>query len=61
MGNHAKFVESDYQQLNLFENDLKKSEINQLRDQLAQKMGKDILYYARNLEKGNIKKIAGLM
>ncbi len=61
MGNHAKFVESDYQQLNLFENDLKKSEINQLRDQLAQKMGKDILYYVRNLEKGNIKKIAGLM
>jgi len=54
-------VESDYQQLNLFENDLKKSEINQLRDQLAQKMGKDILYYVRNLEKGNIKKIAGLM
>jgi len=26
----TKFAESDYQQLNLFENDLKRSEINQL-------------------------------
>ncbi|MFP4020438.1 MAG: DNA polymerase thumb domain-containing protein, partial [Halanaerobium sp.] len=51
----TKFIESDYRQLNLFDNDLKKSEINQLRDQLARKMGKDVLYYARNLEKGNIK------
>jgi len=51
----AKFTASDYQQLNLFENDLKRAEINQLRDQLAQKMGRDVLYYARNLEKGNIK------
>ncbi|MFN2340821.1 MAG: UV damage repair protein UvrX [Halanaerobium sp.] len=51
----TKFTESDYQQLNLFENDLKRAEINQLRDQLAQKMGKDVLYYARNLEAGNIK------
>jgi len=57
MGNHAKFVESDYQQLNLFENDLKKSEINQLRDQLAQKMGKDILYYARNWKREISKKL----
>ena len=51
----TKFTDSDYQQLNLFENDLKRSEINQLRDRLASKMGKDVLYYARNLEKGNIK------
>ncbi|WP_234978105.1 DinB/UmuC family translesion DNA polymerase [Halanaerobium kushneri] len=51
----TKFTENDYQQLNLFENNLKKVKINQLRDQLACKMGKDVLYYARNLEKGNIK------
>jgi DNA polymerase V len=51
----ANLIESNYRQLNLFKNDLKRSEINQIRDQLAQKMGRDVLYYARNLEKGNIK------
>ena len=51
----TKFCQASFQQLNLFENDLKRAEINHLRDQLAHKMGKDVLYYARNLEKGNIK------
>lgn len=51
----SNFIESDYRQLDLFKNDLKRAEINQIRDQLAQKMGKDVIYYARNLEEGNIK------
>ena len=51
----TNFTESDYRQLNLFRNDLKRAEIDKIRDQLAQKMGKDVLYYARNLEKGNVK------
>jgi len=51
----TNFVENNYRQLNLFEDDLKRSEINEIRDQLAKKMGKDVLYYARNLGSGNIK------
>lgn len=52
----SNFSKSDYRQLNLFRNDLKRVKINHIRDQLSQKMGKDVIYYARNLEKGNIKK-----
>lgn len=53
--NLSKFEKANYQQLNLFKNDFKRKEINRLRDQLAEKMGKDVLYYARNLKKGNVK------
>lgn len=51
----AKFREDNYQQLNLFKNNLKWSEINQLRDQLAEKMGRDVIYYARNLNQGSVR------
>lgn len=51
----TNFRGSNYRQLNLFEDNLKRVEINKLRDKLAKKMGKNALYYARNLGAGNIK------
>lgn len=51
----TNFTETNYRQLNLFKKDLERAKINEIRDQLAKKMGKDVLYYARNLETGNIK------
>jgi len=42
-------------QLNLFKKNYKKIEINKLRDSLEEKMGRDVLYYARNLSSGSIK------
>jgi DNA polymerase V len=43
-------------QFNLFDDNYKKVKISRVRDELAGKMGHDVLYYARNLSSGSIKK-----
>ena len=51
----GNFAEDEQNQLNLFKNNYKKIKINRVRDRLAEKMGRDVVYYARNLSSGSIK------
>jgi len=52
----GNFTENKKTQLNLFDDNYKKIKINKIRDKLAGKMGHDVLFYARNLSSGSIKK-----
>jgi DNA polymerase V len=52
----GNFTENEKTQLNLFDDNYKKVKISRVRDELAGKMGHDVLYYARNLSSGSIKK-----
>jgi DNA polymerase V len=51
----GNFSSKNYNQLKLFEKKYKKIKINKVRDKLAEKMGRDVVYYARNLSSGSIK------
>ena len=52
----GNFSNNNYRQLKLFENDERQIKIDKVRDQLEKQLGHEVLFYARNIQKGSVKK-----